>query len=78
MTRTHNEQHDSPAEEFGIAQAADLDCLALGCEWDWYVIGCGRCGGSHTVRICARCLVAPDDEVCPVTVADEDGSGVAA
>jgi hypothetical protein len=36
------------------------DCLALGCDWDWWTESC-TCGLSHTVRVCARCLTPPVD-----------------
>jgi RNA polymerase subunit RPABC4/transcription elongation factor Spt4 len=74
MTTTCNERRSS-VEWPGMVRVTSPDCLALGCEWDWNIMGCGRCGGSHTFRVCARCLVAPDDELCPA--ADGDGLAVA-
>jgi hypothetical protein len=38
------------------------DCVALGCEWDWGMESCPGCGGSHTYRICLRCLALDDGE----------------
>jgi hypothetical protein len=53
-----------------MLRTIDLDCLELGCDWDWGVEPC-RCGARRTYRICARCLVAED----PVCDTAEDPAG---
>jgi hypothetical protein len=60
---------DGPA---GVNQSANLDCLALGCDWDWGTVPC-RCGRPHTLRICRRCLFC-DDPICEAD-GDNDASG---
>ena len=46
-----------------MVRTENPDCLALGCDWDWWTEPC-TCGMSHTVRVCARCLTPPVEWFC--------------
>ena len=66
------------AEGPSMVTTSNLDCLDLGCDWDWWIETCGR-GHRHTVRVCARCLTPDELEPCPPAAEPADKtSGVAA
>lgn len=58
-----------------MTPAKNRDCVALGCDWDWWREECVN-GHTHTVRVCGRCLTGDDLEPCPAV--DELPAGVAA